>query len=125
MLWITLPLPPKELSPNARVHWRAKASKVKSYREAAKIEAMVAAHETGMDKPFSWVRIKATFYHTQNRGRDADNALASLKSAFDGLADAGIVTNDRKITHEPVEFRVDREDPRVELEIFEIKGEVR
>lgn len=124
MLTITLPLPPKELSPNARVHWRVKALKVKGYRQAAMEEAMVAARDARMEAPFSWVRIKATFFHTQNRGRDADNALASLKSAFDGLADAGIVTNDRKITHEPVEFMVDRERPRVELEIFEIKGEV-
>ena len=29
---ITLPLPPKELSPNARPHWAVKARAIKSYR---------------------------------------------------------------------------------------------
>ena len=117
MLSITLPLPAKELSPNSRCHFMSKANKVKRYRLDAKHAAMIAAHECGIREPLERVRITATFFHRQNRHRDADNALASLKAAFDGLADAGIVTNDRKITHAPVEFCVDAENPRVELRV--------
>jgi len=48
---------------------------------------------------------------------DADNALATLKSLFDGLQDAGIVANDRHLTHAPVLQYTDRKNPRVEIEI--------
>ena len=44
-----------------------------------------------------------------------DTLLASLKPAFDRIADARVVTNDSGMIHMPVEQYVDRPDPRVEI----------
>ena len=59
------------------------------------------------------------WYAASSRSRDGDNALASLKAAFDGLADAGVVDNDSGITHLPVSFSIDLKRPRVELYVFD------
>ena len=63
---ITLPLPPPELSPNAR--------------------------------PNRW-------------------AEAMLKSAFDGMVDAGLMVNDSGLDHKRATFAVDAARPRVEITI--------
>jgi len=60
-------------------------------------------------------RVTARFFFRNRRRRDRDNLLASLKPAFDGLADAGVVGNDSGMVHMPVEQYVDRTNPRVEL----------
>jgi Holliday junction resolvase RusA-like endonuclease len=73
---ITLRLPPRALSPNARVHWGARVRTTRRYR---------------------------------------NNLLASLKPAFDGLADASVVADDSGMIHMPVEQHMDRDDPRVEI----------
>ena len=108
---IVLPLPPKELSPNARVHYMAKAKAAKRYRNRAALEAAAVRP----DKPWKRATVQAFVYHKIRRGRDGDNMLASLKSAIDGLADGGIIENDRELTHKPVVFGVDKSNPRVEL----------
>jgi crossover junction endodeoxyribonuclease RusA len=98
---ITLPLPPKSLSPNARVHWATKARATKSYRSAAKYRASFEAPS----KPWRQVEIHATFVFATNRRRDKDNLLASLKAAFDGLVDAGIVEDDAGVSHAPMTLK--------------------
>lgn len=60
---------------------------------------------------------QATFYFKDKRNRDADNLLASLKPAFDGIADAGVVVNDCGLHHKPVKRSVDKNDPRVVIVI--------
>ena len=47
MLVITLPLPPKELSPNTRVHWGRKARATKKYRLVATVATDLALREQG------------------------------------------------------------------------------
>jgi len=73
--------------------------------------------------PWEQVSITAVFFHKQNRTRDPDNAIASLKSAFDGLVDAGLVSNDdwTRMIREPPEFKIDKMFPRVELHIVRLK----
>lgn len=39
----------------------------------------------------------ALFTVTRGRGPDVDNALAALKAGIDGVADAGVIANDRDI----------------------------
>lgn len=90
---IVLPWPDKRLSPNARIHWRAKAPvKVKARADATL--ATYAALDCGVrdvrqrmagDEP---IPMTITFYPPDNRRRDRDNAQASLKHAMDGIADA-------------------------------------
>ena len=114
---VRLPLPSPRLSPNARAHWRSKARDVKSYRLAAEFYGLIALQKTGDPGAWTSADVQATFHHPTRRQRDADNLLASLKAAFDGFADAGIVSNDRALTHLPVLQMLDRNDPRVEIRI--------
>ena len=117
---ITLPPPPRELSPNHTIGSRGarlgKAMKVKQYRQSACYHALSAM---GRTTPPRWERAtaRAVFYCATKRRRDADNALGSLKAAFDGLRDAGVIADDSGLTHEPVVFAVDRERPRVEISV--------
>jgi Holliday junction resolvase RusA-like endonuclease len=113
-LTLTLPLPSPVLSPNGRGHVMTKSSATKKYRKAAKLEA-----ENALDghTPPRWKRAQAqaVFYFRVDRRRDRDNLAASLKAAWDGIADAGVVENDCGLTHLPPVLRVDRDAPRVEI----------
>jgi len=108
---IVLPLPPRELSPNARPHWAAKARAVKRYRQTAWLCALAVRPS----QPIQTARVTSRFFFRNRRRRDRDNLLASLKPAFDGIADARVVTSDSGMIHMPVEQYVDRADPRVEI----------
>ena len=110
---IVLPLPPRELSPNARPHWAAKARAVRRYRETAYLSSLAERRA----RPMRVAKVTARFFFRTRRRRDRDNLLASLKPAFDGIADAGIVTDDSAMVHMPVEQRVDRANPRVEIAV--------
>jgi len=66
-------------------------------------------------------RVTARFFFKTRRRRDRDNLLASLKPAFDGLADAGLVVDDSGLIHMPVEQHIDRTDPRVELVVDRVR----
>jgi hypothetical protein len=53
------------------------------------------------------------------RHPDPDNFIASLKSAFDGVADAGIVADDRGLWPDRPVFSTDRKCPCVVLTVTE------
>jgi len=108
---IVLPLPAKQLSPNARVCWQAKARATKEYRS---ISFFVSQRFLSRWKA---AEVESVFYFRDRRRRDRDNLLASLKAAFDGIASAGIVDDDANLTHLPVRLEVDRDAPRVEISI--------
>lgn len=111
---ITLPLPPRVLSPNARCHWAQKSKAVKAYRQAACLAGMQYAAP-------AWARAmtRVTWYTKTKRHPDADNALSSLKACWDGLKDARIITDDNELGHHPIRFEVDKKNPRVEIAIEE------
>ena len=88
---ITLPLPSKQLSPNARCHWRVKSKAVKAARTLAYCEAINAGCA---GEKWKSATMQATFYFNLNRGRDKDNAASSLKSHVDGITLAGLLVND-------------------------------
>jgi Holliday junction resolvase RusA-like endonuclease len=113
---ITLPLPRRELSPNSRCHWRAKARIVKQSRTTAREMVQLSTHAP---PPYTAACCEPRFFFANNRKRDRDNLLASLKPSFDGLADGGLIVNDSAITYLPVVVAIDRIDPRVELHITE------
>jgi hypothetical protein len=133
-LTITLPLPPRELSPNhrSRSHWgRTRATKI--YRAIACDLATLAARQRN-DLPWDRVQVQATFYFTANLGRDGDNFNAMLKPALDALQPnrstarsskpgAGIVVNDKHVTLLPPVFEVDKLNPRVVLTITQLESE--
>ena len=97
---IILPWPDKALSPNSRTHWAHKAKAAKRARS----DAFHLTREAGVDartfadyegKLHLWIDCYAK---TRNYP-DADNVLASLKSALDGIADALGVNDSRFVPH--------------------------
>ncbi|WP_249343617.1 endonuclease [Delftia sp. PE138] len=84
MLEITLPWPPKELSPNARIHWAQLAKAKKAYRAAC---AWTAREQGARALQDDKLHLSLTFYPPSRRAFDLDNALARMKSGLDGLAD--------------------------------------
>lgn len=89
---ITLPLPPPEMHPNKRHHWRAKMKPKAKQRDDARIAALA---RLGSRMPPQWplAEVQSTWYLA--RRNDHDNLIAWAKATWDGLADAGIVGNDR------------------------------
>ena len=78
---LDFPWPPKELSPNARVHWAKKARAFKSYKEACLWTGKAAGWSLHGAK-----RFKFTFCPPDKRRRDADNCVAACKALLDALA---------------------------------------
>jgi crossover junction endodeoxyribonuclease RusA len=116
-LSIVVELPPPELSPNGRHHWRVKAKATQTYRYACGTVAL--AELNGRDKP-RWKRARlqiAWYAPTDRRRPDPDNIIAWLKAALDSLKDAGVLADDRDLTIEPPLIDVDAEHPRVLLHV--------
>lgn len=115
-VFIELSLPPPQCKPNGRYHWRAKMGPVKAYRCTAKMAAVAAL---GRMNPPKWkeARAQLTFYFRDRRRRDADNLLASAKQIFDGLTDAGVLDDDKGLSHNPVRCFVDKRT-RVEVVVW-------
>ncbi len=89
---IVLPWPDKRLSPNARVHWRAKVGPKQSARIRAGWSAVAAKgfYEArkaleGTEGP---ITLTIAFYPPDRRHRDDDNMIGSFKSHRDGIAEA-------------------------------------
>lgn len=118
---IVLPYPPTELWPNKCSYFGMKKAKTKAqYRLIAKLAAM-GAKPRGF-QPLKEAEAQVTYYSAQKRRRDADNALATLKGAFDGIVDAKVLEDDHGLRHAPVAFCVDKENPRVEISIRPLSG---
>jgi Holliday junction resolvase RusA-like endonuclease len=127
-LTVTLPIPPRELSPNHTVGSRgqriAKSVKVKAYRERARQEAGIAAHVAGMvNGGWTHARIQIEWYHPTIRFPDADNVLAWLKAGIDGIRDSGLLADDNNVEYPPVRREKDKLNPRVVLTITQLEGE--
>lgn len=79
-----LPWPPKELSPNARVHWAKKARAAKEY----KAECLATFFMMAREERREWSGVKSfklDFHPPSNRRFDLDNAVARAKQLFDAL----------------------------------------
>lgn len=122
-LTITLPLPHKHLSPNARVHHMAKHRVKATARLLAKLEAVNAMNKASVamhgEGTWCWktATVRCLFYFRAERRRDADNLLASMKTYFDGIVDSGLLDDDSGLTHLPVFVAKDGMNPRVEVVI--------
>lgn len=82
--YFDLPWPSKDLSPNARCHWRKKSKAAKAYRAASHI----LCRQAWIKSPEGKVLLSLEFIPPDKRRRDLDNLLASCKNALDGIADA-------------------------------------
>ena len=109
---ITLPIPDRILSPNARPHWAAKAKRTKAPRWMAEQEARAVR---GADWPWPFARVSLMCYWPTLRFWDDDNISGACKAYRDGVADAGLVTNDKRIRSGSVDHAKDKANPRVEM----------
>lgn len=85
MIKVFFPWHPKELSPNARVHWAAKARAAKKYKTDC--AWTLVEHKVGKQEG-NCARLKFSFYPPDNRRRDLDNLFASSKPLIDAISDA-------------------------------------
>lgn len=79
---ITLPWPDKALSPNARVHHMA----LHRAKKAAKHGAMGECLAQRVPRLSGPQMVSLVFYPPTRRRHDADNLVARMKAALDGIA---------------------------------------
>lgn len=92
MTEIVFDWPPKELSPNARVHWGKKYRATKKYRrDCCYLAKSAGAKVTGDGQ----IHLEVRFFPPSKQRRDMDNMIASIKALLDGLADALGVNDSR------------------------------
>ncbi len=116
-----LPVPDRRLSPNARVNWRTRAKLVKEARESAYCACVAATTSNHVN--WHEVTARATFHFPDKRRRDSDNLAALLKPVWDGLVDAGLLVDDDRITHLPVEIVHEKGCvPVVKIEVWPTEG---
>src|SRR5690606_769942 len=108
--------PPPSMNAQERMHW----AKRRRLRNGWKTAARLAWIQAGRPR-FHHPRITVRLYYATRRPRDPDNAAAAMKPIIDGLKGAAWEgDNDAEtITLAPVELHVDREVPRVEVQITE------
>jgi crossover junction endodeoxyribonuclease RusA len=98
---ITLEMPHKHLSPNSRCHWAQKSKQ----KRAQRMESSMRIFQQLGTKHFpDWktANVQITVTPPDRRRRDKDNLLASLKAAFDGAQDAGLIADDSGLTYLPI-----------------------
>ena len=96
----TVALPPKELSPNARAHWRAKNAAKQAYAE----EVWAAGWESTYDEPkepWTWAAVHLVKHSTHET--DQDNVIAACKTLIDclstkGTRPLGIFEDDKRVS---------------------------
>jgi len=117
---ISLPWPDKRLSPNARLHWKARVGpRQDARRRAGWLTVAAAGYWTVKDALKASegpIPVRITFYPPDKRHRDDDNMIASFKAWRDGVADA-LGVDDRRFR--PHYFFADPAKPgRVEVQFF-------
>lgn len=104
---ITTELPPKELHPNARAGWPAKARVKKAHRQAVAADATIQTLQQIGHRPLcrhATISLYFEFPPPQRGGakrHDPDNLIAWAKTTIDALTDAGVLADDREVTYAP------------------------
>lgn len=96
---IVMPLPSRDLHPNARVHWTRRSKAAKRAREAGYLLACEAGAKRAEYGP-GYLQVWIDVYPPDRRRRDADGLLSALKPVLDGIADA-MGTDDRWFVPHP------------------------
>lgn len=112
---VRVPIPDSVLNPNARSHWKKIQLAKKKLRKAAR---KAAANQHLSSMPWEYAAERSHFYYPTKRKRDADNSLSTLKAAFDGIVDSGILTDDSGLAHLNPVLSKDKEDPHVVIELW-------
>jgi hypothetical protein len=107
-----------EIIEASKQHWSV-------YAEMKQINTDLVAWHSKFLPVLNNVDVVITWYR-EDRRIDKDNIMAGQKFIFDGLVAVGRLPNDGwkqigDITHR---FRVDKKNPRVEIELIEVREEV-
>lgn len=122
-LTIDLPYPARELSPNGGTrHHRGKIARLKKYHRNMAYLATMGAKGRRTGFPWAKAIITAHWYHPQKRLalHDDDNLTSWLKCYRDGVADAGVVKNDRHCKMGEHHQAADAANPRIVLTFTEV-----
>ena len=87
MIVIELPWPSRDLHPNARVHWAKKAKATKRARSDAAYMALSRGVRTHDFFGVESLDVTLVFIPPDNRARDTDGMISSVKGYCDGIAD--------------------------------------
>ena len=108
------------IPPSANSQWRIANNRIfktrlaKDWQEEAAWELKISAK--GEKTPFDKIRVTMDVFFPDNRKRDLDNLL---KLTGDAIQESGVVRNDADIWEWNVKKKLDREKPRMEVEILE------
>lgn len=97
---LTLPFPPRTLSPNTRQCFHALRRAKLKYREACRISVLMLP-AASRQVPEGRLVVEMQFCPPDRRSRDLDNLVASAKSGLDGVADA-LQLNDERFRPVPL-----------------------
>ncbi|MDH6277494.1 crossover junction endodeoxyribonuclease RusA [Aurantimicrobium minutum] len=111
---INFPYERPPLTSNQRMHWGQKMTLTRKVRRVA---AKESAHIPALGK----CRVQLVWLVLDNRRRDVDNVVPTLKAMCDGLVDAGLVPDDTPeymMKLMPVIHKVDREFGPAKLQLI-------
>ncbi len=92
-LRIELPLPPKELSPNAGKKWNVHM--INRITQKAQSDTIAFVREQiPRGTPLEHATVTVTFVVSTRGRRDLDNLIAAAKPYQDGLVKAGVIVDD-------------------------------
>ena len=95
---IVFPWFPKELSPNATVHYMKKAKYKALYKQACKEQTLKVLEIMKGSTMWDYTEMDITYTMPDKRWRDTDNLIASTKNGIDGMCEA-LGINDRVFEH--------------------------
>ncbi|MFW5433729.1 RusA family crossover junction endodeoxyribonuclease [Paenibacillus apiarius] len=103
-----------EIIDAAKSHWSV-------YREMKETNTNLVAWTAKKLPPIERADVTIIWWCKDQR-KDKDNIMAGQKFIFDGLKEAGVIGNDgwKQIGDVTHRFRVDRNNPRIEIEIDEV-----
>ena len=92
---ITVRIPGRPPTPNARRHWRRIAADNNLWKLTAQAHALqVQAHDIQFGWPIAACTIAIEFVVPDRRHRDLDNLIASTKPLTDGIVASGLLVDD-------------------------------
>lgn len=100
---LILPWPPSKLNPNQRIHFAQKAKIAGAYKMHCYLIAKNATLARGAVIPRGKVHLHIMFHAPDNRARDMDNLLSSMKAGLDGIAMA-LGVNDKSFRPVTIDF---------------------
>lgn len=112
-------LPPKEYSPNSRVHWAVRKRAGDIFAQAVHLCALVATPDGFPTIKHAVMRLE--FVVAEDRIRDEDNWRCRMKPGIDSLVRNGLLFDDdmKHLTVEGITFTVDK--VRAPLTIITVK----